>query len=319
MQAVERHLPRLDRRPGIDGRRARLLRAAVCATGRGRCRSSDIDPERHVGSTARMCGWTLARAHARSGDRVAIASYLGKGDRFDKAIADVRQRLRRPERTGLHDADHRRDPEPADRGEASHVIAATHAQARRDEREHASAPRRDPSTLLAMAAAVTSPWRTGRRAADPWLQRRPCAPAPRANLAALSSMMYALSMIPTCENACGKLPSWRCSPGWYSSASSPSRWSSDAALEQRPRRRRCARHRVVVGEPEAADEERRFVARAGRRRRSRSRSGARSRPRSGPSRSRRRSTACADRRRAESPCAGSRARSRRARPSRTTG
>jgi hypothetical protein len=35
-----------------------------------------------------MCGWTLARAHARSGDRIAIAAYLGKRDTFDQAIAD---------------------------------------------------------------------------------------------------------------------------------------------------------------------------------------------------------------------------------------
>jgi hypothetical protein len=35
----------------------------------------------------RLCGWTLARAHARTGDRVAIASYLGRGDRFDRAVA----------------------------------------------------------------------------------------------------------------------------------------------------------------------------------------------------------------------------------------
>jgi uncharacterized protein (DUF2252 family) len=35
-----------------------------------------------------LCGWTLARAHARSGDRVAIAAYLGKGDRFDRAIVE---------------------------------------------------------------------------------------------------------------------------------------------------------------------------------------------------------------------------------------
>ncbi|MFM8237426.1 MAG: DUF2252 domain-containing protein [Actinomycetota bacterium] len=35
-----------------------------------------------------LCGWTLARAHARSGDRIAIASYLGSGDRFDRAILD---------------------------------------------------------------------------------------------------------------------------------------------------------------------------------------------------------------------------------------
>jgi uncharacterized protein (DUF2252 family) len=36
---------------------------------------------------AGMCGWTLARAHARSGDAVAIASYLGAGDPFDRALA----------------------------------------------------------------------------------------------------------------------------------------------------------------------------------------------------------------------------------------
>jgi uncharacterized protein (DUF2252 family) len=35
-----------------------------------------------------LCGWTLARAHARSGDRIAIASYLGSSDVFDRAIAD---------------------------------------------------------------------------------------------------------------------------------------------------------------------------------------------------------------------------------------
>jgi uncharacterized protein (DUF2252 family) len=35
-----------------------------------------------------LCGWTLARAHARSGDRIAIASYLGNGDRFDRAILE---------------------------------------------------------------------------------------------------------------------------------------------------------------------------------------------------------------------------------------
>src|SRR5512133_236168 len=37
---------------------------------------------------ARLCGWTLARAHARAGDRIAIAAYLGNSDRFDNAIAD---------------------------------------------------------------------------------------------------------------------------------------------------------------------------------------------------------------------------------------
>ncbi len=37
---------------------------------------------------AHLCGWTLARAHARSGDRIAIAAYLGKSDAFDLALAD---------------------------------------------------------------------------------------------------------------------------------------------------------------------------------------------------------------------------------------
>ena len=36
---------------------------------------------------ARLCGFTLARAHARSGDAVAIASYLGRSERVDRAIA----------------------------------------------------------------------------------------------------------------------------------------------------------------------------------------------------------------------------------------
>jgi hypothetical protein len=34
-----------------------------------------------------ICGWTLARAHARTGDRAALAAYLGGSDRFDKALA----------------------------------------------------------------------------------------------------------------------------------------------------------------------------------------------------------------------------------------
>jgi uncharacterized protein (DUF2252 family) len=37
---------------------------------------------------ARACGWTLARAHARAGDRIAIAAYAGASDRFDRAIAE---------------------------------------------------------------------------------------------------------------------------------------------------------------------------------------------------------------------------------------
>ncbi|HEV2928528.1 MAG TPA: DUF2252 domain-containing protein, partial [Propionibacteriaceae bacterium] len=41
---------------------------------------------------AGICGWTLARAHARSGDPIAIAGYLGGSDRFDRSITDFSQR-----------------------------------------------------------------------------------------------------------------------------------------------------------------------------------------------------------------------------------
>jgi hypothetical protein len=37
---------------------------------------------------ASACGWTLARAHARSGDPVAVAAYLGSGATFDRTMAD---------------------------------------------------------------------------------------------------------------------------------------------------------------------------------------------------------------------------------------
>jgi len=41
---------------------------------------------------AQLCGWTMARAHARSGDPVAIAAYLGRSDTFDRAITDFTER-----------------------------------------------------------------------------------------------------------------------------------------------------------------------------------------------------------------------------------
>jgi uncharacterized protein (DUF2252 family) len=52
--------------------------------------SADVDTmtPRIMGAYVEMCAWTLARAHARSGDRLAIASYLGQSDVFDRAIAD---------------------------------------------------------------------------------------------------------------------------------------------------------------------------------------------------------------------------------------
>ena len=52
--------------------------------------SADVDTMLVPGATlySRICGATLARAHARWGDRIAIASYLGNGDSFDRALAD---------------------------------------------------------------------------------------------------------------------------------------------------------------------------------------------------------------------------------------
>jgi len=56
--------------------------------------SADVEAMTPVGLRiyAGMCGWTLARAHARSGDPVAIAAYLGKRDTFDQSITDFSQR-----------------------------------------------------------------------------------------------------------------------------------------------------------------------------------------------------------------------------------
>jgi len=46
---------------------------------------------RGLAAYGRLCGWTLARAHARSGDRIAIAAYLGRGDVFDRALLEFSQ------------------------------------------------------------------------------------------------------------------------------------------------------------------------------------------------------------------------------------
>ena len=56
--------------------------------------SADIESLQPFGLEyyARECGWTLARAHARSGDPVAISAYLGKSDKFDTAMTDFSAR-----------------------------------------------------------------------------------------------------------------------------------------------------------------------------------------------------------------------------------
>ena len=56
--------------------------------------SVDVEAMIPLGLTyyARICGWTLARAHARSGDPVAMAEYLGESDAFDNSIAGFSER-----------------------------------------------------------------------------------------------------------------------------------------------------------------------------------------------------------------------------------
>ncbi|HEY6887003.1 MAG TPA: DUF2252 family protein, partial [Solirubrobacter sp.] len=73
------------RTPGIDGiERDFYIRQLW--DGKGSALVELMEPNLLV-TYAKICGWTLARAHARSGDAAAIASYLGSGDVFDRAMA----------------------------------------------------------------------------------------------------------------------------------------------------------------------------------------------------------------------------------------
>jgi uncharacterized protein (DUF2252 family) len=69
---------------GIDGRRHDYyVRQLWDAKGSA---PVDIMSATELTDYAEICGWTLARAHARSGDRAALAAYLGRSDRFDLAL-----------------------------------------------------------------------------------------------------------------------------------------------------------------------------------------------------------------------------------------
>ena len=82
----DRHLPGLAADQGPGRGDPGLLRAPVPRLEGQRGRGTDTVPA--PAHYARFCGATLARAHARWGDRIAIASYLGQGDIFDRAIAE---------------------------------------------------------------------------------------------------------------------------------------------------------------------------------------------------------------------------------------
>jgi uncharacterized protein (DUF2252 family) len=78
------------RTPGVDGvQRDFYIRQLW--DGKGSALVEFMDPTMLAGY-AQVCAWTLARAHARSGDATAIARYLGSGDTFDRATAAFAER-----------------------------------------------------------------------------------------------------------------------------------------------------------------------------------------------------------------------------------
>ena len=101
---------------------------------------------------ARICGATLARAHARSGDRIAIASYLGKSDAFDRAIADFA--------TAYADQNERDYQALVDAVESGRLEAQTGSLATSRSLRTPSAPRRclgQPSTWTPVSSLAPTP------------------------------------------------------------------------------------------------------------------------------------------------------------------
>ncbi len=71
---------------GLDGQR-RDFYVRQLWDGKGSAEIESMGPQAMAGY-AGLCGWSLARAHARTGDRFAISAYMGKGETFDRAIAE---------------------------------------------------------------------------------------------------------------------------------------------------------------------------------------------------------------------------------------
>ena len=86
MQTVSDMLLGWCRLPGEDGKKKDYYVRQLW-DGKGSVDLSLLGAKQ-LGTFAKACGWTLAHAHARTGDRFAISAYLGKSDKFDKAIAD---------------------------------------------------------------------------------------------------------------------------------------------------------------------------------------------------------------------------------------
>jgi uncharacterized protein (DUF2252 family) len=90
MQAVSDIFLGWHRAPGFDGR-TRDFYVRQLRDWKGAAVAEEMDP---VGmrAYAALCGWTLARAHARTGDRIAIAAYLGEDAVVDNALADFAEK-----------------------------------------------------------------------------------------------------------------------------------------------------------------------------------------------------------------------------------
>jgi uncharacterized protein (DUF2252 family) len=71
---------------GLDGQR-RDFYGRQLRDWKGSAEIGELSPYR-MSNYGRLCGWSLARAHARSGDRIALAAYLGQGPSFDRAIVE---------------------------------------------------------------------------------------------------------------------------------------------------------------------------------------------------------------------------------------
>jgi hypothetical protein len=75
---------------GIDGRE-RDFYVRQLHDWKGIAQPASMDPKAMRGF-GEVCGSTLARTHARSGDRIAISAYLGGGDVFDRALVEFAER-----------------------------------------------------------------------------------------------------------------------------------------------------------------------------------------------------------------------------------
>ena len=109
----QRHVPRLAARAsGLDGVE-RDFYVRQLWDGKGSADLAAIGAAQ-FGRYVEAAAWTLARAHARSGDRVAIAAYLGGGEALRRGDGRVRRALRGPERARLRGAQGRcrRRPDP---------------------------------------------------------------------------------------------------------------------------------------------------------------------------------------------------------------